>query len=202
MKLPSLLQRVHYNSPVILTVALLSLVTLILNTLTAGITNALFFTVYSSPLSDPFSYIRLFGHIIGHSGYAHFSGNMLFLLVIGPPMEEKYGSKTLLVGILATALLSGILQCLLFPGVGLLGASGIVFMLIMLSSLSGMRSGDIPLTLILVAIFYLGEEVYNAIFVQDGVSQFAHIIGGLAGTAFGYIVDARKNKPQSTTLPL
>ena len=58
-------------------------------------------------------------------------------------MEEKYGSLPLLKGILLTALISGILQCALFPRTALLGASGIVFMLIMLASLSGF-SGGIP----------------------------------------------------------
>ena len=39
-------------------------------------------------------------------------GNMLLFLVIAPPLEERYGSRTLLSGILMTALVSGILQCL------------------------------------------------------------------------------------------
>lgn len=69
---------------------------------------------------------------------------MLLFLVIGPPMEEKYGSKVLLTGILLTALISGLLQCIFFPSTALLGASGIVFMLVMLSSLAGMKEGESP----------------------------------------------------------
>lgn len=75
--------------------------------------------------------------MLGHGSWDHFINNMLLLLVVGPPMEEKYGSLPLLKGILLTALISGVLQCLLFPRTALLGASGIVFMLIMLASLSG-----------------------------------------------------------------
>ena len=41
-----------------------------------------------------------------------------------------------------------------FPGSALLGASGIVFMLIMLASLAGMKDGRIPLTLILAAALF------------------------------------------------
>ena len=136
--------------------------------------------------------MRLFGHILGHSGYEHFAGNMVLMLVVGPPMEEKYGSKILLAGVLLTALISGLLQCLLFPGTALLGASGIVFMLIMLSSLSGMREGSIPLTLILVAVLYLGQEVYAALFVRDNVAHFMHLVGGVAGTAFGFLAARRR----------
>ena len=100
-------------------------------------------------------------------------------------MEEKYGSLPLLKGILLTALISGILQCALFPRTALLGASGIVFMLIMLASLSGF-SGGIPVTMLLVAALYLGQQVYDIIFVRDNVANFMHIVGGLCGTAFGY----------------
>ena len=86
----------------------------------------------------------------------------MLLLVVGPPLEEKYGSRRLLVCIAITALVSGLVQFLLFPGAALLGASGIVFMMIVLSSLAGMREGAIPLTLILVVILYLGGEVVDA----------------------------------------
>jgi membrane associated rhomboid family serine protease len=113
-------------------------------------------------------------------------GNMLLLLVVGPPMEEKYGSIPLLKAILLTALVSGILQCVLFPGTALLGASGIVFMLIMLASLAGAKNGSIPVTLILVAVMYLGEQVYDILFVQDNIANFMHIVGGVCGTAFGF----------------
>ena len=74
----------------------------------------------------------------------------------------------------------------IFPGTALLGASGIVFMLIMLSSLSGMESGKIPMTLILVAVLYLGQEVYSALFIKDSVANFMHLVGGACGTGFGF----------------
>ena len=99
---------------------------------TAGWTTSHLFCVYRSSLKDPLFYLRLFGHVLGHADLDHFLNNMLLFLVIGPPMEEKYGSIPLLKAIVLTALVSGVLQCLLFPGVALLGASGIVFMLIML----------------------------------------------------------------------
>ena len=111
---------------------------------------------------------------------------IMLLLVVGPPMEEKYGSIPLLKGILFTALVTGVLQCVLFPRSGLLGASGIVFMLIMLSSLAGF-SGGIPVTMLLVAALYLGQQIYDIIFVRDNVANFMHIVGGVCGTVFGYV---------------
>lgn len=180
------MKRLQYNSPVILSFFFLSLLSLILGYITAGWTTAGLFSVYRASLADPLTYIRFLGHVLGHADFSHFLGNMLLLLVVGPPLEEKYGSRALLVGIIFTALVSGILQFLLFPHTVLLGASGIVFMLIMLASLSGMKDGKIPLTLLLVGILYLGQEVYSMIFIQDNVANLMHIVGGICGTAFGF----------------
>ena len=146
----------------ILTFFLLSLGALFLGQWTGGWTTKHLFCVYRGSLKDPLFYIRLFGHVLGHASWDHFLNNMLLLLVIGPPMEEKYGSGPLLKGILLTALISGVLQCVLFPHTALLGASGIVFMLIMLASLSGF-SGGIPVTMLLVAALYLGQQVISSL---------------------------------------
>ena len=185
-KRPKFTLAVQYNSPVILTFFLLSLGALFLGQYTGGWTTTHLFSVYRSSLKDPLFYFRLLGHVLGHGSWDHFINNMLLLLVVGPPMEEKYGSLPLLKGILLTALISGVLQCLLFPRTALLGASGIVFMLIMLASLSGF-SGGIPVTMLLVAALYLGQQVYDIIFVRDNVANFMHIVGGVCGTVFGYV---------------
>ena len=184
--------RVQYNAPVVLTFALVSLGALALGWITGGRTTWLFFSVYRAPLSDPLTYVRMAGHVLGHSGYAHYLGNMMLLLVVGPPLEEKYGSRRLLACILITALVSGLVQFILFPGSALLGASGIVFMMIVLSSLAGMREGAIPLTLILVVVLYLGGEVVDALTVQDSVSHLTHIVGGLCGAALGFAMGRKK----------
>ena len=178
--------RIQYNSPVVLSFALLSLLALILGRLTGGWTTRALFCVYRAPLTDPLTYVRMVGHVLGHSGYAHYMGNMTLLLVIGPPLEEKYGSRRLLGCILFTALVSGLVQFIFFPGTALLGASGIVFMMIVLSSLAGMREGAIPLTLILVVLIYLGGEIVDAVTVRDNVSQLTHIVGGLCGAGLGF----------------
>ena len=182
------MKRFQYNSPVVISFFLVSLVALILGWLSNGWTTAFLFSVYRSSFRDPFTYIRLVCHVLGHGDLEHFFGNMLVFLVIGPPLEERYGSRVLLVGIFLTALVSGLLQVVLFPNSGLLGASGIVFMLIMLSSLSGMENGRIPVTLILVAVLYLGRELYSILFIKDDVANLMHMIGGMCGTAYGFLI--------------
>jgi membrane associated rhomboid family serine protease len=86
-----------------------------------------------------------------------------------------------------TAFVTGLANTLFFS-TGLLGASGIVFMLILLASFTNFRKGEIPLTFILVLALYVGKEVVTS-FSQDNVSQFAHIAGGLCGSLFGFFRD-------------
>jgi len=187
------MKRIQYNSPVVLTFFLISLTALLLGWISQGRTTYALFSVYRSPLSIP-AVFRLFLHVLGHADFTHFAGNMLLFLVVGPPMEEKYGSSALLTAIALTALVSGLLQCLLFPHSALLGASGVVFMLILLSSLAGMKQGYIPLTLILVAALYLGQEVISILSVKDNVANLTHIVGGLCGTFFGFQMVSRRGK--------
>lgn len=192
MKRPTL--KLSYNAPVALTFALLSLIALILNWLTNGWTTVNLFSVYRSSLSDPLTWFRFFGHVLGHGSYAHFIGNIVLILVLGPNLEDRFGSWNVLWAILVTALISGVVQFIFFPGTMLLGASGIVFMMILLSSFGGVRNGVVPITLILVAVCYLGGELWDAIFVDDNVSQLTHIIGGLCGTVIGFAFSGKKKK--------
>ena len=178
--------RIRYNAPVVLTFSLLSLLALLLGYVSGGWTDSLLFSVYRAPLTDPLTYARAFLHVLGHSGWAHYSGNILLMLVIGPQLEERYGSRSLFSAIAMTALITGLAQCLIFPGTAVMGASGIVFMMILLSSMGGTRHSGIPLTALLVAIFYLGSELVTALTVRDNISQLSHIIGGLCGAGIGF----------------
>ena len=180
------LVRLQYNSPVVLSFALLSFGVLLLGLLTGGRSNTLLFSVYRSSLLDPLTWPRFFLHVLGHAGYSHYINNMLLLLVIGPAMEEKHGSKKILIFIVVTALVTGLAQFIFFPGSALMGASGVVFMLIMLASLAGADEGAIPITLLLVAALYLGGEILSGVTKTDEISQFAHILGGVCGVVFGF----------------
>lgn len=177
----------QYNSPVTLTFVLLSLGVLLIGYVTNGISTNLLFCVYPSSFTNPLTYVRMFGHVLGHSGWKHFSSNMVLFLVLGPMLEEKYGSKELMKMIAVTAVISGLFYMIFYPNNALLGASGIVFMMIVLSSAAGMENGKIPITLILVVIIYLGGEVMDGLKVNDGIAHTAHILGGLCGAGFGFL---------------
>ena len=183
--------KLHYNSPVVLTFALVSFCVLLLDYFTGGVSTYKYFSVYRAPLNEFWTYPRFVLHVLGHSGYSHYINNMMMILVIGPPLEEKYGSRPLFWAICLTALVSGMVHFLFFPNTALLGASGIVFMLIVMASLSGMRRGELPLTLLLVLVLYLGGEVLDGLFSRDNVSQLTHIVGGLMGAVCGFALRRR-----------
>lgn len=187
-----LFKRIQYNAPVTLTFALLSLTALVLGRLTDGWTTVRLFCVYRSSLLDPLTYLRAFLHVLGHSGWEHYINNILLMLVLGPQLEEKYGSRSILSAIVITAFVTGLCQWLLFPNMRVLGASGIVFMMILLASMGNMKSGHIPLTLILVAVFYIGDEIGTAVSVQDNISQFSHVLGGVCGAVLGFAMDRKR----------
>ena len=177
--------KLHYNSPVVLTFALVSLGALLLGYLTDGASTYKCFSVYRAPLTAFWTYPRFVLHVLGHGDYSHYIGNMMMILVVGPPLEEKYGSRPLFWAIFLTALISGLVHFLFFPNTALLGASGIVFMMIVMSSLSGMKNGSIPITLILVLLLYIGGEIVNGFVLQDNISQLTRIVGGVCGALLG-----------------
>lgn len=129
-------------------------------------------------------YFSLFGYTLGHGSTEHLIGNLSLILLLGPILEEKYGSKKLFSMLLLTAFLTAIVHILFFSH-SLIGASGIVFMMIVLVSLTNVKSGEIPITFVLIMLLYVGQEVYKS-FDSDQVSQFAHILGGILGAIFGY----------------
>lgn len=179
--------KISLNSPVVLTFAAICVLALVLSSVTGGRTDWLVFSVYRSSLTDPFTYLRFFCHIFGHASVSHLLNNMMMILVLGPMLEEKYGSRSLILVILITALVTGLIHFIFFPHVMLMGASGVVFAFILLASFTNVREREIPLTFLLVAILYLGNQIYEGIVASDNVSQLTHIVGGIVGAAMGYL---------------
>ena len=184
--------KIKLNSPLVLGFVFLSLAAMILNNATGGAAGRLVFMTYRSSLGDPLTYVRFFGHVLGHAGWQHYIGNMSYILLLGPMLEEKYGAKRLLGVIALTALITGLVNFFFFPHVAICGASGVVFAFILMTSFTSFKKGEIPLTFILVAIVYLGQQVYDGLFVKDNISNMAHIVGGIVGAGSGYMIRKKK----------
>jgi membrane associated rhomboid family serine protease len=179
--------RIKYNAPTVLTYAFASALVLILTQVVFHSLTQSWFMVPGRGGFSPSkirSWVVLFTHVIGHAGWNHLISNFAFILLIGPMLESGYGSLALLFMIAVTALVTGVLNILFFP-TALLGASGVVFMMILLASFTNFNKGEIPLTFILILVLYLGQELFKS-FNSDNISEFAHIVGGFCGSLFGF----------------
>jgi membrane associated rhomboid family serine protease len=192
--------KLRYNAPVILSFSLICAIVLLISQITGGVLIDGFFSI--SPmgfsLASPLSWFRLISHVIGHANWTHLIANFSFILLIGPVLEEKYGSLPLLVVMLVTAVATGILDLLIIRA-QLLGASGIVFALILLSSFTNIRSGEIPVTFILIVVLYLVKEFLDAL-SPSPVANLAHILGGVVGALFGFVF-SKKDEPKKPIAP-
>ena len=186
--------RISFNAPVTLGFALICVLAQLLSLLTGGASNRLIFSVYRSSFGDPLAYVRCVAHVFGHGDWSHLLGNMMYLLILGPMLEEKYGSGNIAFVMLATALVTGVANILLFPSVRLLGASCIVFAFILLASITTTQDHAIPASFILVALLYIGQQVYEGLFTSDNISQMSHIAGGAVGSVLGFSMNKIKIK--------
>lgn len=184
--------KITFNSPAVLTFVLISLFALILNGLTKEASNKLLFITYHSSLLSPLTYIRFITHVFGHADWSHFIGNMSYLLLLGPMLEEKHGTDKIIKIILVTAIVTGVMNYVLFPDTALCGASGVVFAFMLLTSFTSFKEGELPVTFILVAVIFIGQQIYDGITVTDNISNLSHITGGVIGSALGYNLNRKK----------
>lgn len=142
---------------------------------------------------QPMQYLRLVTHIFGHENMAHLRGNMTHILLVGPSAEEIFGSKNMIYIMMAVALSSGFGHILLGPAnTSQIGASGFVFALVLLNSLVSARVGRIPVSFVLTACLWVGDEISAILIVKDTISHSAHLIGAIVGTAAGYYIQSGK----------
>ena len=176
----------HVNSKVILTYFLISLIMLLLKNLTNKRSNKWFSSGRGGVLNI-MTYIKMITHIFIHNNYNHFRNNFLYILLIGPMIEEKYGSINLIKMIIITSIITSLINIIISKK-NIMGASGIVYMLILLSSLVNIEAGKIPITLILIFFFYIITEIKDGLFKRDNISHLSHIIGAISGFIFGYYI--------------
>lgn len=178
------LSKIEYNSPVILTFAICAAVIFMVDELTGGQFMRTLF-IYRGGFM-PLNLLRLLLWPLGHASWEHLLGNMTIILLIGPMLEEKYKSHVIFIMMILSAIIIGIFQAVVF-GAGILGASGIAFMFIIMTSFTNMKEGKIPLTFIVVCLLFLTREVYNGLFVKSNVSELAHLMGAFLGASYVFL---------------
>jgi membrane associated rhomboid family serine protease len=153
--------------------------------------------------TNPLQYIRLLTHIFGHDGMAHLRGNISHLLLVGPSAEAAFGSKETLQIMVLVAVSSGIAHIFLGRNNSRqLGASGVVFALILLNSLVSAKAGKVPLSFLLTACLWIGDELWKLFFSRDATSHHAHLTGAIVGTIAGYLIHQKKEEERTRNIAL
>ncbi len=185
IELNDIMSYFQYNAIITLTMFFLSVLVFIIDKISKGKATRYVFSSQRTSLKNPLTYIRFFTHIFGHLDWDHLSSNYLKILLLGPLIEEKYGSINLLIMILITAFIIGLVNFIIGKA-RIFGASGIAFMLIVLSAFVNVTQRKIPITLVLIILFYLIDEIKN-LHKKDGIGHYAHLIGGICGCVFGFM---------------
>ena len=155
-----------YNSVVILSYFFLSLFIMIIDKIFKGKIVEKFFSIAKKDSwLNPITYFKLFSHSLGHADWNHLYNNFVKILLIGPMIEEKYGSINLLIMMLVTSFVIGLIYKIFNLG-RVRGASGVLYMLIILSSFVNMDGGKIPITLALIIIFFVTDDIIKYIVVR------------------------------------
>ena len=153
----------------------------------------------------PLQYTSLITHIFAHSSLNHLRGNVTHLLLVGPSVENEFGSKNLAIIMGIVSVVSAFVHILLGSTRShQLGASGVVFACILLNSLVSADNGRIPVAFVLIAVMYLGDELtlmLNIFNPDDRMSHHAHLSGGIVGAAAGfYIHKQRRGKKEESVV--
>lgn len=142
------------------------------------------------------SYYTFVTYMFVHGSLMHLFSNMLGLIIFGPIIERKIGSREFLLYYMLTGTLSGAASyfAYLISGryfVFLLGASGAVYAVTLLFALFFPNAmiylfGIVPLRAWMLAVLYFVLEFFGQ-FAQDGVAHATHLFGLLFGLLYALI---------------
>ena len=104
---------------------------------------------------------RVFSSSLGHSSWRHFQGNMSLLLLMGPGIEHRFGSVDTTVMVLVANAADQLYNFVFSPNVIGTGASGVVFMFMVMSALIAADDHErrVPIVFFLVVATRIPAEV-------------------------------------------
>ena len=192
--------KVAYDAPVTLTFVIVCAIIFLLNMLLAkgGKTGGLE-KIFASPTNQtgvlpfipsvPLSYVRLLFYIFGAAaGEASvLFTNLILIMLLGPAMEERYGSAIIGIMIFVSALFSGVLNAC-FCSDCLIGAVPVVCMMIFLNAFMSFSKKKFPLSFAAVMVFFVLLQIFSG----AGVVQIIICIaGGLCGSLFAFLTSPK-----------
>jgi membrane associated rhomboid family serine protease len=119
---------------------------------------------------------------------------MMLFLILSPGLERRLGFGRYMLCLAGTAVFVGLGHIAFGSQNSILGgASGWVFMMIILATFAGNEPGTVSIPTILVGVMYAGQEIGGAL-GPGNVSHLAHLLGGVCGLAAGMVGLVRDEK--------
>lgn len=161
---------------------------------------------------SPADYLKIILYAFGHSDVQEFFANLAILLLLGPVLEERYGSKMIALMTGISTLVTGVL-CVSLSPISLSGSSQIVFMMIFLTFLTERNRRSIKISWLALLCVYIFLEIsvnleskvifekehsMAAVFLIKNTPILFYIIGGSAGGIFGLLVRNKESTPKKT----
>src|SRR5574344_219729 len=205
--------RVTFNAPVTLIFAILCIVLFVLDAfwlkgkiLTRVLTcRGKIGSAVAFNFKNPFDYIRIFTHVFGNTTWTALFINLAYILLLGPTLEERYGSPITALTMVMAALVTGVLN-VCFLSTPLTGSESIVLLMVLLASVASIDKGELPLTFLIVFILFCAYEMYTAVssdplyqkgflsFLKINIPLFIDLAGGICGSLFGFLVAPKKSR--------
>ncbi len=187
--------KVSYDAPVTLTFVIICAILFLLSTF--AIKNGALNKILASPtstagalpfiVSQPISYLRLLLYIFGAGEGAVLITNLILIMLLGPAMEERYGSVIIGIMIFVSALFSGVLNAC-FCSESLVGAVPVVSMMIFLNAFMSFSKKKFPLSFAAVMILFVMLEVFSG---AGAIRIIICIAGGLCGSLFAFLTSPK-----------
>ena len=184
-----------YDAPVTITFVIIYAVFFLLNSFV--IKNGALGNLLASPTSQagalpfivkqPMSYLRLLIYIFGSNIDSNYITFLFVYLLLGPAMEERYGSVIIGVMIFVSALFAGVLNAC-FCTESLIGPVPVVCMMIFLTAFMSLSNKTVPVTFIATIILF----AYLSITCGLGVIRLIICVaGGLCGSLFAFLTSPK-----------
>ena len=135
------------------------------------------------------SYLQLIFYVFAPSSVNVLIPNLIFIMLLGPTLEERYGISVIGIMIFICALFSGVLNAC-FCKCSLVGPTCVVYMMIFLNIFFSLIKKKIPLSFIIIFILLIIKDVINP--GQNGIVEiFVNICGGLCGSLIAFLASPK-----------
>ena len=135
------------------------------------------------------SYFQMIFYVFAPSDVNVLIPNLIFIMLLGPTLEDRYGITVIGVMIFICALFSGVLNAC-FCKNSLTGPSCIVYMMIFLNIFFSLIKKKIPLSFVIIFVLLIVKDVLVP--SENGiVGIIVNICGGLCGSLIAFLASPK-----------